>query len=142
MLKIKKVDHVAVCVADVDEAAAQWGTAFGLTPREREMVESQKTEAALLPVGDTGTSVELISPRGNEALARFLEKRGRAALHHIALEIEGIEEALSLLTALGVPLIDPAPRIGARGHKVAFVHPKATGGVLVELVEPVAEGRK
>jgi methylmalonyl-CoA/ethylmalonyl-CoA epimerase len=136
MLKIRKVDHVAVCVADIDEAAARWKAAFGLAPREREVVESQKTEAALLPVGDTETSVELISPRGNEALARFLEKRGGAALHHIALEVEGIEEALALLTALGVPLIDKEPRIGARGHKVAFVHPKATGGVLVELVEP------
>jgi methylmalonyl-CoA/ethylmalonyl-CoA epimerase len=135
-LKIKKVDHVAVCVADIDEAAARWERAFGMRPREREVVESQKTEAALLPIGET--SVELIAPRGNEALARFLEKRGPAALHHIAIEVEGIEEALALLASLGVPLIDQSPRRGARGHKVAFVHPKATGGVLVELVEPEA----
>jgi methylmalonyl-CoA/ethylmalonyl-CoA epimerase len=138
-IKIKKVDHVAVCVADIDEAAARWEKAFGLVPREREVVESQKTEAALLPVGTSGeTSVELITPRGNEALARFLEKRGPAALHHIAIEVEGIEEALALLASLGVPLIDQTPRRGARGHKVAFVHPKATGGILVELVEPEA----
>lgn len=135
MLKIKKIDHVAVCVADIDEAAARWEKVLGLVPREREVVDSQQTEAALLPVGET--SVELISPRGNEALARFLEKRGgAAALHHIAVEVEGIEAALSLLGSLGVPLIDEAPRRGARGHKVAFIHPKATGGVLVELVEP------
>jgi methylmalonyl-CoA/ethylmalonyl-CoA epimerase len=138
-LKIKKVDHVAVCVADIDEAAARWEKAFGLRPREREVVESQKTEAALLPIGERGeTSVELITPRGNEALARFLEKRGPAALHHIAIEVEGIDEALALLASLGVPLIDQTPRRGARGHKVAFVHPKATGGILVELVEPEA----
>jgi methylmalonyl-CoA/ethylmalonyl-CoA epimerase len=137
MLKIKKIDHVAVCVADIDEAAARWEKVLGLKVREREVVESQKTEAALLPAGET--SVELITPRGNEALARFLEKQGRgggAALHHIAIEVEGIEDALKLLSSLGVPLIDETPRRGARGHKVAFIHPKATGGVLVELVEP------
>ena len=136
MLKIKRLDHVAVCVADIDEAAARWRTAFGLEPRERELVASQKTEAMLLPLGEGGdTSVELISPRGNEALTTFLEKRG-PGLHHIAVEVEGIEDAIQLLQGLGVPMIDAMPRKGARGHKVAFVHPKATGGVLVELVEP------
>jgi methylmalonyl-CoA/ethylmalonyl-CoA epimerase len=123
-------------VADIDEAAARWRSAFGLEPRERELVESQKTEAMLLPLGEGGdTSVELIAPRGNEGLVKFLEKRG-PGLHHIAVEIEGIEEAIGLLQGLGVPMIDLVPRKGARGHKVAFVHPKATGGVLVELVEP------
>jgi methylmalonyl-CoA/ethylmalonyl-CoA epimerase len=133
MLKIKRLDHVAVCVADIDEALARWQSVFGLQARERETVASQKTEAALLPVGDT--SVELISPRGNDGLERFLEKRG-PGLHHIAVEVEGIESAIALLSSLGVPMIDTVPRKGARGHKVAFVHPKATGGVLVELVEP------
>jgi methylmalonyl-CoA/ethylmalonyl-CoA epimerase len=137
MLKIRKIDHVAVCVSDIDEAAARWRSVFGLEARERETVASQKTEAMLLPLGEGGTQVELISPRGNEGLARFLEKRG-PGLHHIAVEVEGIESALELLKGLGVPLIDEAPRKGARGHKVAFVHPKATGGVLVELVEPSA----
>ena len=80
------------------------------------------------------SSIELIAPRGNEGLARFLEKRG-PGLHHIALEIEGIDEALALLKAMGVRLIDESPRVGARGHRVAFVHPEATGGVLIELVE-------
>ena len=132
-LVIKKIDHVAVCVADIDEAAAKWREVLGLEPTSREVVESQKTEAALLPVGET--SVELISPKGNEGLARFLEKRG-PGLHHIAVEVEGIETAIALLEGLGVPMIDRIPRKGARGHKVAFVHPRATGGVLVELVEP------
>jgi methylmalonyl-CoA/ethylmalonyl-CoA epimerase len=135
MLKIKKIDHIAVCVADIDEAAARWHAVLGLVPREREVVESQKTEAILLPVGDT--SVELISPRGNDSLSRFLEKRG-PGLHHIAVEVEGIESAIALLKGLGLPMIDETPRRGARGHKVAFIHPKATGGVLVELVEPAA----
>jgi methylmalonyl-CoA/ethylmalonyl-CoA epimerase len=134
MLKIRRIDHVAVCVADLDEAAARWRAAFGLEPCARETVASQRTEAMLLPVGDGATQIELIAPRGNEGLARFLEKRG-PGLHHIAVEVEGIEAAIELLRGLGVPLIDEAPRVGARGHKVAFVHPKATGGVLIELVE-------
>lgn len=136
MIKIKKIDHVAIAVPNIDEALAKYKQALGLEVKEREVVASQKTEAALLPVGET--SIELIEPKGNDGLARFLEKKG-PGLHHIAVEVEGIEGALALLKSLGVPLVDETPRIGARGHKVAFLHPKATGGVLVELVEP-AEG--
>jgi methylmalonyl-CoA/ethylmalonyl-CoA epimerase len=132
VLKIKRIDHVAVCVPDLDEALARWRAVFQFQPGVREWVESQKTEAVFLPTGDA--SIELIAPRGNEGLTRFLDKRG-PGLHHVAIEVDQIEEALALLGALGVPLIDAQPRPGARGHKVAFVHPKATGGVLVELVE-------
>lgn len=133
MLRIKKIDHVAIVVKDVDEAIAKYKQVLGLEPQVREVVASQKTEAVLLPIGET--SLELISPRGNEGLEKFLEKKG-PGLHHIAIEVEGIEEALATLKALGIPLVDETPRKGARGHKVAFLHPKATGGVLVELVEP------
>jgi methylmalonyl-CoA/ethylmalonyl-CoA epimerase len=135
MLRIKKIDHVAVAVSDIDESLVKYKQVLGLDPKEREVVASQKTEAVLLPVGES--NIELISPKGNEGLAKFLEKRG-PGIHHIAIEVEGIESALAFLKGLGVPLIDEAPRKGARGHKVAFVHPKATGGVLVELVEPDA----
>ena len=135
MIKVKKIDHVAIAVADVDEALARYKEVLGLEVREREVVASQKTEAALLPLGES--SLELISPKGNEGLQKFLEKRG-PGIHHVAIEVEGIEDALRVLKAAGVPLIDEAPRAGARGHKVAFLHPKATGGVLVELVEPDA----
>ncbi len=132
MLKIRGVEHVAIAVDDIDAALAKYREVFGLVAAEREFVESQKTETLRLPVGTS--ALELISPRGNESLARFLERRG-PGIHHIALEVEGIEEALAFLETLGVPLVDRAPRIGAGGHKVAFVHPKATGGVLVELVD-------
>jgi methylmalonyl-CoA/ethylmalonyl-CoA epimerase len=135
MIRVKKVDHIAICVNDVDGSLATYKQVLGLEPQVREVVESQKTEAVLLPLGET--SLELISPRGNEGLEKFLEKRG-PGLHHIAVEVEGIEQALATLKAIGVPLIDETPRKGARGHKVAFIHPKATGGVLVELVEPDA----
>ncbi len=133
MFKVKKIDHVAVCVPDIDAAAAKYKEVLGLEGREREVVASQKTEALLLPLGES--SLELISPKGNETLVKFLEKRG-PGLHHIAVEVEGIETALAFLKGIGVPLLDETPRTGARGHKVAFLHPKATGGVLVELVEP------
>lgn len=132
-IKIRKIDHVAVAVNDIDGALAKYKELFGLEGQARETVASQKTEAALLPIGES--NIELISPKGNEGLAKFLEKKG-PGLHHIAIEVEGIEDALALLKSMGVPLIDETPRSGARGHKVAFVHPKATGGVLVELVEP------
>jgi len=132
MFKIKRIDHVAICVPSLDDAQARWLALFGLTGRHREEVESQKTEVVLLPVGDS--NLELIAPRGNESLERFLDKRG-PGLHHIAIEVEGIEQAIGVLKDMGVPMIDEAPRPGARGHKVAFIHPKATGGVLVELVE-------
>lgn len=133
---VKRLDHVAICVEDIDAAAEKYKTLLGLEVREREVVASQKTEAALLPIGES--NLELIAPRGNDGLARFLEKRG-PGIHHIAVEVEGIESALAFLRGIGVPLIDEEPRVGARGHKVAFVHPKATGGVLVELVEATGE---
>jgi len=133
MIRIKKIDHIAVCVKDVDESIAKYKQVLGLEPQVRELVASQQTEAVLLPIGET--SIELISPRGNDGLEKFLEKRG-PGLHHIAVEVEGIEQALATLKALGIALIDETPRKGARGHKVAFLHPRATGGVLVELVEP------
>jgi methylmalonyl-CoA/ethylmalonyl-CoA epimerase len=135
MLKIKKISHIAVAVENLDEALAKYATALGLVPTSRENVASQKVEAALLPIGES--SIELISPQGNEGVKKFLEKRG-PGLHHIALEVEGLDEALALLKSLGVPMLDETPRLGAHGHQVAFLHPKATGGVLIELVEPGA----
>jgi methylmalonyl-CoA/ethylmalonyl-CoA epimerase len=134
MLKIRQIEHVAIAVDDIDAALATFRRVFGVEAAEREYVASQRTEAVLLRLG--ASSLELIAPQGNEGLSRFLAKRG-PGLHHIAVEVEGIEDALSFLKGIGIPLVDEAPRIGARGHKVAFLHPKATGGVLVELVEKV-----
>ena len=134
MLKIRKIEHVAIAVDDIDGATAKFREVFGLEPSDREYVPTQKTDTVCLPIGDA--NLELISPRGNEALAKFLEKRG-PGLHHIAIEVEGIDAALTFLKSIGVKLVDETARLGARGHKVAFLHPKATGGVLVELVEKV-----
>lgn len=130
--EVKRIDHVAICVADSDAPAKKLLAMFGLEVTHRETVASQKTEATLLPVGET--AIELIVPKGNEGLDRFLEKRG-PGIHHIAIEVVGIEAAISHLKSVGAQMIDETPRIGARGHRVAFVHPKSTGGVLIELVE-------
>jgi methylmalonyl-CoA/ethylmalonyl-CoA epimerase len=132
------IDHVAVCLSDMDEGAKLWTDILGLPLAAREKVESQKTEAAFVddPAGvGRGASLELIAPMaGNEGLNKFLEKRGQT-LHHVAVAVTDIREALRRLAAAGVPLIDKEPRPGARGHIVAFLHPKATNGTLVELVE-------
>jgi methylmalonyl-CoA/ethylmalonyl-CoA epimerase len=138
MIRIKRIDHVAICVADVDAAGAAWKRAFGVEPTVREVVASQRTDAALLPIGEGETSLELIAPKGNEGLEKFLAKRG-PGLHHVAIEVEDLPGALAFLKSLGVRLIDETPRVGARGHRVAFLHPSVTGGVLVELVEPDVE---
>jgi methylmalonyl-CoA/ethylmalonyl-CoA epimerase len=132
-VKIKGISHVAVAVRDIDEAFLKFQRVLGVSLEGRERVASQSVEAAMMPLGDA--SIELIVPQGNAGLAKFLDTRG-PGLHHVAIEVEGIEEVLALLKSREVPLIDQTPRIGAHGHKVAFVHPKATGGVLIELVEP------
>lgn len=132
------IDHVAVCVSDLDEGARVWTDLLGLPLAHREDVVAQKTTAAFVddPNGVTrGASLELISPMaGNDGLTKFLDKRGQG-LHHVAIAVTDLLEALRRLDAAGVPLIDKTPRPGARGHMVAFLHPKATGGTLVELVQ-------
>lgn len=136
-MRITRIDHVAVCVPDLDKALPAWIRMLGLSVGPREFVEPQKTEAAfVLTPEEAGACVELIMPRGgNAGLEKFLEKSGgRAGLHHIAFAVEDLPGALKELDAAGVPLIDKVPRPGARGHTVGFLHPKATDGVLVELV--------
>ncbi len=133
MVRVKKIDHIAICVKDIEASTKTFEALLGVSKSHDELVASQKTQAVLLPLGET--SIELISPKGNDGLEKFLEKRGQG-IHHIALEVEGIEDALAALKSAGVRLIDETPRTGARGHKVAFLHPQAAGGVLLELVEP------
>ena len=129
------IDHVGICVADLDDGAAHWSSLLGLAVAHRECVDPQKTKAAFLDPPGGGATVELVSPmEGNLALERFLQKRGDG-LHHVAFAVSDIHEALRRLDAAGVPLIDREPRPGARGHVVAFLHPRAMAGTLVELVE-------
>ena len=129
------IDHVGVCVPAMDDAGALWSSLLGLPVAHREPVLVQKTEASFLDMPGGGASVELICPLpGNVGLEKFLQKRG-AGLHHVAFAVKDIREALRRLSEAGVELIDRAPRPGARGHEVAFLHPRAAGGTLVELVQ-------
>lgn len=135
-MKIVRIDHIALCVPELGSAIASWQSVLPLLLGPREYVPTQLTEAAfLLTPAEADACVELIAPlpRGqNVGLEKFLEKRG--GLHHIAFAVEDIAGALRELDERGIPLIDKVPRPGARGHQVAFLHPKALGGTLVELV--------
>jgi methylmalonyl-CoA/ethylmalonyl-CoA epimerase len=129
------IDHVGVCVGAMDPAAQLWSSLCGLAIAHRECVDVQKTEAAFVDLPDGGATVELVAPmEGNVGLQKFLDKRGDG-LHHLAFAVTDIKLALERLAAGGVQLIDRTPRLGARGHLVAFLHPKAMNGTLVELVE-------
>ena len=135
-MKIVRIDHIAICVSELEPALAQWQTVLGLLGGPREYVPTQLTDAGFLLTPAQGEAcVELIAPapRGqNAGLEKFLDRRG--GLHHVAFAVEDLDGALDELFARGVPLLDRHPRPGARGHHVAFLHPRALGGVLVELV--------
>ena len=128
------IDHVGVAVSDLDRAIGLYEGTFGMPLVHRETVAEQGVEAALLDVGDG--HVELLSPLGPDTVVgRFVERRGEG-LHHVAYRVDDINAALAGLREAGVDLIDTEPRIGIRKSRVAFLHPKSTGGVLTELVEP------
>jgi methylmalonyl-CoA/ethylmalonyl-CoA epimerase len=128
------IDHVGVAVEDLDSALELYEGTFGMPVAHRETVDEQGVEAVLLDVGDT--HVELLSPLGPDTpVGKFLERKG-PGLHHVAYRVEDIEAALEQLRGEGVDLIDSEPRTGIRNSRVAFVHPKATGSVLTEIVEP------
>jgi methylmalonyl-CoA/ethylmalonyl-CoA epimerase len=132
-----RIDHIGVAVDDLEEAVSLYSERLGMPVQHRETVEAQGVEAVLLGVGES--HVELLSPLGPEtAVGRFLERNG-PGMHHVAYGTDDIESALQEARAAGLALIDERPRTGIRGSRVAFVHPKSTGGVLTELVEP-AEG--
>jgi methylmalonyl-CoA epimerase len=124
-------------VKDIDASIALMEEVLGQKVAHREYVEAQKVDAAFFDFPN-GASLELVCPRGNAALEKFLDKRGDA-LHHLALRVKDIDGVLQRLAARGVPLIDKTGRPGARGHRVAFLHPKAFGGTLLELVEADGE---
>ena len=131
------IDHVGVAVSDLDRSIALYEGTFGMPLVHRETVAEQGVEAALLDVGDG--HVELLSPLGPEtAVGKFVERRGEG-LHHVAYRVGDIEAALARLSEAGLELIDSEPRIGIRKSRVAFLHPKSTGGVLTELVQPATD---
>ena len=128
---------MGVAVEDIDAALELYESAFAMPLAHRETVEDQGVEAVLLDVGDG--HVELLRPLGPEtAVGKFLERKG-PGLHHVAYAVDDIDATLEKLAAAGLELIDSEARVGIRGSRVAFLHPRSTGGVLTEIVEP-AEG--
>ena len=130
-----RIDHIGVAVDDLDGALELYGERFDMREQHRETVESQGVEAVLLEIGEG--HVELLRPLSEDTpVGKFIAKRG-AGLHHVAYQTDDIERTLGAVREAGLELIDQEPRIGIRGSRVAFLHPRSTGGVLTELVEPV-----
>ncbi len=130
---IKKIAHIAVVVPDLAEANRFWVDAMGLELDRVEEVPEQAVDVAFLPVGES--DIELLRPIDEASgVARYLEKRG-PGIHHICFEVDDIEAVLARLKSFDIPLINKEPTVDRHGTKIAFVHPKGTGGVLVELYE-------
>lgn len=126
-----KIDHLGIAVPDLDAAVRSY-EALGFRAEATHEVPTEKVRVAFLPVGES--RLELLEPTDpSSVIARFLEKR--SGLHHVCLLVDDLEAALRDLQARGVPLIDAVPRVGAGGTRVAFLHPKAAGGLLLELKE-------
>jgi len=136
-MKVLKIDHLGIAVNSIDAGKQFWSDVLGLPFEGAETVEEQKVTTAFFPVGES--EVELLESTAPDGpVAKYIEKKG-AGIQHIAFRVENIEAALQELKDKGVRLIDETPRRGAGGAKIAFLHPKATGGVLVELCEREGE---
>ena len=132
-MKILKIDHLGIAVKSIDEGKNFWAEVLGLNFEGTETVAEQKVTTAFFPVGES--EVELLESTAPDGpIAKYLEKKGEG-IQHVALRVDNIEAALSELKEKGVRLIDEAPRLGAGGARIAFLHPKSTNGVLVELCE-------
>jgi methylmalonyl-CoA/ethylmalonyl-CoA epimerase len=132
----KRIDHIGVAVEELEPTLELYRDSFQLRLAHREIVEEQGVEAVLLDVGEN--HVELLAPLGADTpVGRFLAKNG-PGLHHVAYQVQDIDATLGALKQAGLALIDEQPRVGIRGSRVAFMHPRATAGVLTEIVEPAA----
>ena len=129
-----RIDHIGIAVNDLDAAVQLYGGSFEMAEQHRETVEEQGVEAILLEVGEG--HIELIKPLSDDTgVAKFIAKNGEG-MHHVAYQVDDIDAALEKVREAGLRLIDEEPRTGIRGSRVAFLHPKSTGGVLTEIVEP------
>lgn len=132
-MKVLKIDHIGVAVKSIDEVRRLYEEILGIPFEGTETVAEQKVTTAFFPVGDS--EIELLESTDPDGpIAKFIEKRGEG-IQHIAFRVENLEEALEELKQKGIKLIDEKPRIGAGGAKIAFLHPKSTFGVLIELCE-------
>ena len=132
-MKVSHIEHLGIAVKSLEEAIPYWENVLGLKCYAIEEVADQKVKTAFFMIGQT--KIELLEPTSEEStIAKYIEKRGQG-VHHVAFAVEGIEDAVADATEKGVQLIDKAPRKGAEGLSIAFLHPKSTMGVLTELCE-------
>ena len=132
-----RIDHIGVAVTDIDAALALYEQSYSMRLVHREVVTEQGVEAVLLDVGEN--HVELLAPLGPDTpVGKFLDKRG-PGIHHVAYQVADIDAELVRLAATGIELLDTTPRTGIRGSRVAFCHPRSTGGVLTEIVQPAED---
>ncbi len=130
---ITKISHIGIAVNNIDQALKLYTEVLGLSLKEIEVVEEQRTRTAILPVGEG--KIELLESTDPEGpIAKYIEKFGEG-MHHLALEVSDIEDALSKISQSGIPLIDETPRKGVENTRIAFLHPRGTGRVLLELVQ-------
>lgn len=135
---MNKIDHVGIAVSNLEEAIALYQDKIGMTCAGSEEVADQKVRAAFFPAGES--SLELLEPTSEDSpIAKFIAKRGQG-IHHLALGVDDVEAAIASLKAKGVQMIDHTPRQGAHGARIAFIHPKSTPGILIELCERKQEG--
>ena len=132
-MQVKQIDHIGIAVKSVEQAGKFYTDILGLKVEEIESVGDQKVNVAFIPV--TGSEVELLESTAPDGpVAKYIDSRGEG-IQHLAFRVENIEDALEELKAKGIRLIDQEPRIGAGGARIAFIHPKETNGVLVEICE-------
>jgi lactoylglutathione lyase/methylmalonyl-CoA/ethylmalonyl-CoA epimerase len=137
--QIKKIDHIGIAVENLDESLDFYQNLLGLSLTGVEEISDQKVSTAFIRLMDT--NIELLTPTDDESpIRKLLDKKGKG-IHHIALEVDNIETALDELKKKGVDLIDDKPRIGAHNKKIAFIHPRSAGGVLLELCEADKEDK-
>jgi methylmalonyl-CoA/ethylmalonyl-CoA epimerase len=140
MMKILKIDHIGIAVSNIEDALKLYQDALGLALTHTDREEGQKSIVAFLPAGEG--EVELVEPIGDDSpVGKFIAKRGEG-IHHICFEVDDIDQALEQLRANGVQLIDDNPYIGTGGKRIAFIHPKAAHGVLIELYEKMPDEKK
>jgi len=130
---IEDIEHIGIAVKDVENTLKLYSSIFGLKPGEIAVLEDYGLKVGTIQIGDTKLEF-LESMRQDTPIAKFIEKRGQG-IHHICFQVDNIEETLKRLAKDGIELVDKTPRPGARGDKIAFIHPRSTSGILIELCE-------
>jgi methylmalonyl-CoA epimerase len=134
-MKLLKISHLGIASPTLQEAMERLDRIFGIKHEHVEEVDSQKVRVAFYPIGES--NLEYLEPTDPEgAIGKYLEKNPSGGIHHLAFEVDDVDAAVKELLDKGIRMIDQTPRMGAHGNRIAFIHPKETGGVLIEICQP------